>query len=1081
MKKDISKLSFILLLLVTGSIFSQDLSNKIDQQLVKLLEQDKLTEQDTNWDLSSENVSSSSGVHHIYYSQMVNDIEVFGTQSSVHVLNNGDVLSASNNFVFKTTDKLSSSLNSYLSAIQAVQAAADQLNYTITDAISVLQYYGGASQRQILSEGGMSFSPIPAKLMYQLVDNKFKLVWDISIQEKSQKDWWNIRVDASTGTIIDKNNYMLSCGINHEHNNVLNYNKNLFDISNYNKSLEIYKSDSVECEECYEVFAMPKESPFYGDRTSEVQPSLTTASPFGWHDTDGIAGAEFTVTKGNNVNAYEDGDNIGYQPDGGPTLNFTEYPFDPIYSNTNQYEDAAITNLFYWNNIIHDLLYVYGFNEEAGNFQENNYGNSGAENDSVNAEAQDGSGSCNANFGTPPDGSSPTMQMYVCDDKDGDFDNLVIVHEYGHGISNRLTGGPSNSSCLGNQEQMGEGWSDYYGVLMTIEQGDTGTDARGVGTYLFGQGPGGNGIRPYPYSTDLAVNPQTYGDICGAAVPHGVGSVWATALWEITWALIDEYGFDTDFYNFTGDESQDAGNIQAFALVTEGMKLQPCTPNFIDGRDAIIAADFAIYGGANECLLWEAFAKRGLGFSADPGSSDDTCDGSEAFDSPVPAINTEEIVCEGQGIQSFGGGTPLGGVYSGIGVTDDGNGLTYAFDPSVAGIGSHIIEYEVTSQCASGSVTDTIEVTDNIPEITCQDIILELDINGEALLEIADIVTNLEPGVLVIDQTGVFAPIDIISNGTEVTLDDDQVSGALPIGFTFNFYGSNYTDFYISSNGFVTFTSGQDSGCCSGGLLPTSNDENNLIALVWEDLNPSSGGTIRYETIGTAPDRILVMEYVDVPYYDTSNTVTAQLQLFEGTNRIEIHSSDVPSDGFATQGIENANGTEGLATPERNSQTWSTSNDYVAFYYEPGNSANNCGLTTSIDMSQSLFTCSDLGANVVTVTVTDTDGNSANCTSTVTITDPLVVCVLGIEDNELESSVRIFPNPTSGQVTLFNDSNMDIDNITILDINGRIIKQITMDSTTTNINFSLVSLAQGMYFVKIENETTSIVKRILKQ
>jgi extracellular elastinolytic metalloproteinase len=132
-------------------------------------------------------------------------------------------------------------------------------------------------------------------------------------------------------------------------------------------------------------------------------------------------------------------------------------------------------------------------------------------------------------------------------------------------------------------------------------------------------------------------------------------------------------------------------------------------------------------------------------------------------------------------------------------------------------------------------------------------------------------------------------------------------------------------------------------------------------------------------------------------------------------------------------------------------------------------------------MSQSLFTCSDLGANVVTVTVTDTDGNSANCTSTVTVTDPLVVCVLGIEDNELESSVRIFPNPTSGQVTLFNDSNMDINNITILDINGRIIKQITMDSTTTNINFSLVSLAQGMYFVKIENETTSIVKRILKQ
>ena len=145
------------------------------------------------------------------------------------------------------------------------------------------------------------------------------------------------------------------------------------------------------------------------------------------------------VTKGNNVDAYEDGDNIGYQPDGDVQLDFTGYPFDPIYSNTNQYEDSAITNLFYWNNIIHDLVYVYGFDEEAGNFQENNYGNGGSENDSVNAEAQDGSGTCNANFGTPPDGSNPTMQMYVCNDKDGDFDNLVIVHEYGHGISNRLT------------------------------------------------------------------------------------------------------------------------------------------------------------------------------------------------------------------------------------------------------------------------------------------------------------------------------------------------------------------------------------------------------------------------------------------------------------------------------------------------------------------------------------------------------------------------------------------------------------------------------------------------------------------
>ena len=1064
--------------LITFFSYAQGISDKVNNQLAELVTNNQLLIEDINWELSSDHISSVSGVHHIYYSQMLNDIEVFGSQSSLHILSDGSVLSSTNNFVFKITAKLKNSTNASLTAVQAIQSAANQLQYSITNELSVLESFAGVSQRQIISNGGMSLSPIPAKLMYQLVDDQLKLVWDVSIQEKSQKDWWNIRVDATTGTIIDKSNYLLSCGFDHQHEESLDYNKNLNKVSNYNNSSLVTAAD---CDECYEVFAMPVESPYYGERTIEIQPAYLTASPFGWHDVDGVTGADFTVTKGNNVDSYEDGDNFGYQPDGDVQLDFTGYPFDPIYSNTNQYEDAAITNLFYWNNIIHDLVYVYGFDEEAGNFQENNYGNGGSESDPVNAEAQDGSGTCNANFGTPPDGSNPTMQMYVCGDKDGDFDNLVIVHEYGHGISNRLTGGPTNTGCLNNNEQMGEGWSDYYGVLMTIKPGDSGTDARGVGTYLFGQGAGADGIRPYPYSTDLAINPQTYDDICNLAIPHGVGSVWATALWEVTWALIDDYGFDTDFYNFTGDVDQDAGNIQAFALVTEGMKLQPCNPSFIDGRDAIIAADIAIYGGANECLLWEAFAKRGLGYSADAGSSDSTCDGTAAFDSPVPAINTEESICEGQGLQTFGGGTPTGGVYSGTGVTDDGNGLTYTFDPSSAGVGFHTIAYEVTSQCASGSVTDIIEVTDNLPEITCQNITLELDSNGEAVLEIPSVVTNLEPGALVIDQTGVFAPIDITTSGTVVSLGDDEVSGEQPIGFTFNYYGSDYTDFFISSNGFITFDSNSTNGCCSGGLIPSSGDENNLIALVWEDLDPSAGGVIRYETIGTAPDRILVMEYDNVPYYGSDDLVKVQLQLFEDTNRIEIHSTNIPENNPATQGVENSNGTEGIATPGRNAQAWSASEDYVAFFYEPGGPADNCGLSTSIDLSQTLFTCSDLGDNTITITLTDTDGNAATCSPVVTVTDPLVICALGNQGNELDNSIRLFPNPTDGQLTLVNENNMDIETITIFDFNGRTIQKLVVEESSININFSIANIAQGIYFVKIQTDEASVVKRVLKQ
>ncbi len=307
------------------------------------------------------------------------------------------------------------------------------------------------------------------------------------------------------------------------------------------------------------------------------------------------------------------------------------------------------------------------------------------------------------------------MQMYICGDKDGDFDNLVIVHEYGHGVSNRLTGGPGNTGCLGGQEQMGEGWSDYLGAIMTIQPGDTGETPRPVGTYLTGQGPNGPGFRNFPYSTDLAVNPHTYDDIKTVAVPHGVGSVWAVMLWELTWGLIEEHGMGNDIYNFTGNVNVDGGNVQALALVMEGMKLQPCGPGFVDGRDAILAADIAIYGGANECIIWDAFAKRGLGLSADQGSSASRSDGTEAFDTPsgTAAFVAPNDVCEGSPeLTGLSGGTPFGGVYSGPGVTDDGNGNTYSFNPTAAGAGVHTISYEVQDgNCSLASIdSDQIEV-----------------------------------------------------------------------------------------------------------------------------------------------------------------------------------------------------------------------------------------------------------------------------------------------------------------------------------------------------------------------------------
>ncbi|MFN3875588.1 MAG: M36 family metallopeptidase, partial [Flavobacteriales bacterium] len=397
----------------------------------------------------------------------------------------------------------------------------------------------------------------------------------------------------------------------------------------------------------YHVYGWPVESPSHGPRSLRNAPWLDggIASPYGWHDTDGAAGPEFTDTRGNNCRAQDDIDannTGGSRPDGGPGLDF-DFPID-LTQAPSTYLPAAITNLFYWNNVCHDVWYQYGFTEQAGNFQQNNYGRGGIGNDWVEADAQDGSGTNNASFATPPDGGNPRMQMFrwtqTTPNRDSDLDNVIIAHEYGHGISMRLVGGPANTSCLGNAEQMGEGWSDYFGLVMTMKPGDSGPVGRGVGTYVKGQGVNGVGIRPARYSTSFSQNSYTYASTnSGLSVPHGIGFVWCTMLWEMTWELIGVHGFDPDIYNGTG------GNNIAMRLVIEGLKLTPCNPGFVDARDAILAADHALYNGANQQHIWAAFARRGLGASASQGSSSSRSDQVEAFDMPLSVnLGVAEVV-----------------------------------------------------------------------------------------------------------------------------------------------------------------------------------------------------------------------------------------------------------------------------------------------------------------------------------------------------------------------------------------------------------------------------------------------------
>lgn len=600
-------------LLSASSLFAQKRTGALPATVREgLLSENYLPEDLADLVVQDDYRTDHNGLRHLFLRQRWQGIEVWNGDIAVHVGSGGEVVKVNNG----TWSRMAKRVNATTPMITAEDAMTAVLRVNgITDT-PVSVGYNAAEQEYVFTGSAFSDEPVRVKLFFQPVGDKLLLAWNVSHYTPDGTHWWNVRIDALTGQELDRNDWVVSCGADHAHGEEA--------------------APAPAAPNDYNVLPWPVESPIHGSRALRNAPWTDggIASPYGWHDTNGVAGAEYTTTRGNNVLAVEDADNNntpGYGPTSA-TLDF-DFPLNLTLAPSG-YQDAAITNLFYWNNLMHDVWYQYGFDEPAGNFQSNNYGRGGAGNDFVNADAQDGSGTDNANFGTPPDGSSPRMQMYrwtyTTPNRDSDLDNGVIAHEYTHGISNRLVGGPSNTSCLGNAEQMGEGWSDYFGLMMTMEAGDLGTDARGIGTYVIGQPVTGGGIRPAPYSTDFGVNSYTYANTnSGVSQPHGIGFVWCTMLWEMTWELINVYGFDPDIYNGTG------GNNIAMQLVVDGLKLTPCNPGFVDGRDAILAADVANNAGANQAYIWAAFARRGLGVSANQGSSNSRSDQTEAFNTPV--------------------------------------------------------------------------------------------------------------------------------------------------------------------------------------------------------------------------------------------------------------------------------------------------------------------------------------------------------------------------------------------------------------------------------------------------------------
>lgn len=724
-----------------------------------------------------------SDITHVWVQQQYRGIPIHGALLGIHLLPDGQALHTPHRFVAGVSRHIAATAPA-LRPAQAVEQALYDLGLTDFPVPPLREKQG--DHTCVLEGGSVSRVPMAVSLCYYpVLDGQMRLAWYLNIAPPATSEHWHYAIDAVSGAVLNRHNVVLSCQMPnafHGNTNGMHTDCEVADPVGALHAAAASGSDPAPVQApAYRVFALPVESPVHGGRTLVNMPAHP-ASPYGWHDTNGATGPEYTYTRGNNTWAYEDSGNTNSgdparSAAGGSGLLF-DFPYNPALAPADN-KDAAVTNLFYTTNMMHDFLYVYGFDEQAGNYQENNYGKPGFANDLVRAEAIDGASENNALFEPTADGFQGKMELYrwsraggrllqvnapagplqgsypvattlgwggtittvpltadvvpardnsaagplVCnaltmdlkgkialvnrgtctfrekaynvqqagavacvicntgesqismspgtsglpvtipvvmlrksdcdrlrafagnglnislvqpppsgpDYLDGSFDNGIIAHEYAHGLSNRLTGGPNTAICLQNAEQMGEGWSDFFALAVTVVPGSKGETPRGIGNYGLREQPDGTGIRTYPYSTDMRVNPLTYEFVIDNNTIHNVGEVWAAMLWDLYWAMVNRYGYNANWNDLN------SGNARAIRLVMDGMKLQPCNPGFTDGRDAILRADTLLYGAANSELIWQVFARRGLGFSASQGTSYSITDGLAAFDLPPAA------------------------------------------------------------------------------------------------------------------------------------------------------------------------------------------------------------------------------------------------------------------------------------------------------------------------------------------------------------------------------------------------------------------------------------------------------------
>ncbi|OJH12466.1 hypothetical protein FPG103_01415, partial [Flavobacterium psychrophilum] len=450
------KTTLLLFFLTSALGFSQAPIEKIQTYMNENRSKLALTNQDLS-DLVIVNTFSSEAtkINNYHVKQRYKGVEIYNSDSNFWI-KNGEVIKGGEDFIQNIASKTNSATPS-ISVIDGFSKALAQLNESPINGVQILKTNDSKNNlnKFKLTNGRLTEDPINAQLVYFSANaTTLKLAWSYEFYCQDGDHLWNVKIDALNGKLLDKQDLVISChfgtknhAITNENNNTNNFTR--FFLKENTKSLVANPGTTN-----YRVIKWNWESPNHAARTLETNPESTAlASPNGWHNastTIGTSTTTFNYTKGNNVFAYTDANNDNpTTPTTYTTASSGTYPnltFDFPYAGNSvdatTYTNAATTNLFYQNNIMHDVWYQYGFNEANGNFQTANFGRGGNGNDAVNAEAQDSSARDNAptrltparpagtakfnnaNFSSPRDGSKPRMQMYLWDSQKPN--NLLI-------------------------------------------------------------------------------------------------------------------------------------------------------------------------------------------------------------------------------------------------------------------------------------------------------------------------------------------------------------------------------------------------------------------------------------------------------------------------------------------------------------------------------------------------------------------------------------------------------------------------------------------------------------------------------